>query len=124
METYTKNPIKPSWHVIAMVTLFAAVAFAQDAPKKITRSEALNAVATKVQPDYPAIAKQLKIEGTVELDALVGENGEVVKVNIVSGNPVLTNPAAQAVKRWKFKPFLEDGKPVQVLAPISLVFKL
>jgi protein TonB len=109
---------------IALVALLGAIAMAQDAPKKITRAEALSALATKVQPDYPPIAKQLKVQGTVELEAVVSETGEVTKVNIVSGNPLLTAPCAQAVKHWKFKPFLEDGKAIRVLAPVALDFKL
>ena len=112
------------WHVAALVALLGAVGLAQDTPKKITRSEALGALATKVQPDYPIMAKQLKIQGTVELEAIVTETGTVGNVQIVSGNPVLTAPAVQAVKRWKFKPFLEDGKAIRVLAPINLDFKL
>jgi protein TonB len=66
----------------------------------------------------------LKVQGTVELEALVTERGEVAKVDIVSGNPMLTAPSVQAVRRWKFKPFMEDGKAIRVLAPISLDFKL
>ena len=104
--------------------LVGAVALAQEAPKKITRGEALAALVTKVQPDYPAVAKQLKIGGSVELEATVSEQGEVTKVEIVKGNPLLTASAVQAVKRWKFKPFLEDGKAVPVVAPIVLDFKL
>ena len=65
-------------------------------PKKVTRSEGLNAATTKVQPEYPPMAKQLKIEGAVELEAVVAESGVVEKVNIISGNPVLTRPAAEA----------------------------
>jgi protein TonB len=116
--------MKLLWNLIAVTALFGAVASAQDAPKKITKSEALSALATKVQPVYPSVARQLKIQGTVELEAEVAENGTVSKVNIVSGNPVLTNSAAMAVKGWKFKPFIEDGKPIRVLAPISMEFKL
>jgi protein TonB len=124
VDTSKGNTMRIQRYVIALVALLGSVAFAQDAPKKITRAEALGAVVTKVQTDYPAVAKQLKIEGSVELEAVVGENGEVIKVNIVSGNPVLTAAAVQAVKRWKFKPFLEDGKPIQVLAPVKLDYKL
>jgi protein TonB len=116
--------MKLLWHVVALIALLGAVALAQDAPKKITRSEALSALATKVQPDYPPMARQLKIQGTVELEALVTETGEVAKVEIVSGNPVLTAPSVQAVRRWKFKPFTEDGKAIRVLAPITLDFKM
>jgi periplasmic protein TonB len=107
-----------------MAALAATVALAQDVPKKITRSAALSAVETKVQPEYPPMARQLKIQGEVELEVAVSESGEVTKVAIVSGNPVLTAPSVNAVKRWKFKPFLEDGKAVRVLAPIVLAFKL
>jgi protein TonB len=116
--------MKLLWHVVALVALLGAFASAQDAPKKITRSEALSAVTTMVQPEYPPVARQLKIQGTVELEAVVAENGSVAKVEIVSGNPVLTAPAAECVKRWKFKPFTEDGKPIRVVAPITLNFKL
>ena len=112
------------WHVMTLVALFGAVVWAQDAPKKITRSEALGAVTSKAPPDYPSLARQLKIQGAVELDVLVSESGDVVKVDIVSGNPVLTAPAVQAVKRWKFKPFQEDGKAIKVIAPLLLDFKL
>lgn len=110
--------------LIVLAGLLGAVVSAQDAPKKITRAEALSALATKVQPDYPNIARQLKIQGTVELSVVVTESGEVAKVDIVSGNPVLTAPSVQAVKRWKFKPFTEDGKPIRVQAPVTVDFKL
>ena len=116
--------MKSTWLMIAAVTLLGSLALAQEAPKKITRGEALSAVVNKVQPEYPPIARQLKVQGTVELEASVSETGEVTKVDIVSGNPMLTAPAANAVKHWKFKPFQEDGKPVRVVAPITMDSKL
>jgi len=106
------------------LTLMTAVLFAQDAPKKVTKLEGLNAATNKVQPDYPVMAKQLKIEGQVELEAVVSEAGVVEKVNIVSGNPVLTRPAVDAVKKWKFAPFTADGKAVKAVVPVSMNFKL
>jgi protein TonB len=110
--------------LLAMAALFLSTGLAQDAPKKVSKSEGLNSVTTKVSPEYPAIAKQLKIEGAVELEALVTESGTVEKVTIVSGNPVLTRPASDAVKRWKFAPFTSDGKPVKALVPVSMNFKM
>ena len=109
---------------VAMAGLFLSAGFAQDAPKKVSKSEGLNALTTKAAPEYPAIAKQLKIEGAVELELLVTEAGTVEKVNIVSGNPVLTRPASDAVKKWKYAPFTADGKAVKVLVPVSLSFKM
>ena len=92
--------------------------------KKVSHAEALQAATTKVQPDYPLMAKQLKIEGAVELEAVVTDSGAVEKVNIKSGNPVLTRPAVEALKRWKFKPFTVDGKAVSALAEVTFNFKL
>ena len=105
-------------------SVFLCAGFAEDAPKKITKAEGLNAVTSKVPPEYPPIARQLKIEGAVELEAVVSENGTVEKVNIVSGNPVLTRPAMDAVRKWKYAPFTAEGKAIKALVPISLSFKM
>jgi protein TonB len=113
---------------VCLVALFAilAVGFstAQEAIKKVSKAEALQATTSKVQPEYPAIARQFKVEGVVELEAVVAETGKVEKVNIVSGNAMLTRAGAEALKRWTFTPFTEDGKPVRTLAPISFTFKM
>ena len=112
---------------LALATLAALLlgaGLAQDAPKKVSKAEGLNAVSVKTPPEYPPIAKQLKIEGAVELEVLVAESGAVEKVNIVSGNPVLTRPASDAVKKWKYAPFTTDGKAVKALVPVSLTFKM
>jgi len=109
---------------VLMLVLVCVQLGSGEEPKKVTRLEGLNAVSTKVQPDYPPMARQLKIEGSVELEALVAESGAVEKVSIISGNPVLTRPAAEAVKKWKFAPFTADGKAVKALVPISMSFKM
>jgi protein TonB len=113
---FTKRILPPLLAVFALS--------AQDGIKKVTLAEANAAVTSKTAPEYPAIGRQLKIEGRVELEAVVAENGMVEKVNIVSGNPVLTKPAAEAVKHWKFTPFADGGKPCKAIAPLSISFKL
>ncbi len=102
----------------------AAAAFCQENAKRLSKVEALNAVVTKVRPDYPAMARQLKIEGAVELEAVISETGAVETVNIVNGNPLLTRSAADALKRWKFNPATDGGKPVKALAPVVFTFKM
>ena len=113
---------------VCRIALFAMLVVAsgssQEAVKKVTRAEALQAATARVQPEYPAIARQFKVEGMVELEAVIGESGKVEKVNIVSGNAMLTRAGADALKQWKFAPFTEDGKPVKALAPISFTFKM
>jgi protein TonB len=123
MTTYALSLVRRLSPALCFALLFTSLCSAQE-PKKVTKGEGLNAATTKVQPDYPAIAKQLKIEGAVELEALVSEAGTVEKVNIVSGNPVLTRPAADALKKWKFAPFTADGKTVKALVPVGLNFKM
>jgi len=112
------------WWLVTTAILAVIFAFGQEAIKKVTRAEAMQAATSKVQPEYPPMAKQFKVEGVVELEAVVGENGKVEKVNILSGNALLTRPASDALKQWKFKPFTEADKPVKVLAPISFTFRL
>ena len=91
-------------------------------PKKVSKQEAMNAVITKVPPTYPSVARQLNIEGGVELEATINEDGAVDQVSIISGNPVLTKPSVEALKKWKFKPFTENGKAVQVIATFHFTF--
>ena len=128
MKSSRRFPVGGLLGTVALAALFLSIGFAQDAPKdapkKVTKSEGLNALATKAAPEYPAIARQLKIEGAVELEVLVTESGTVEKVNIVSGNPVLTRPASDAVKKWRYAPFTADGKAVKATVPVSLSFKM
>jgi protein TonB len=105
--------------LIALVT----AAFCEDGAKKLTRAEAQSAAVSKVEPEYPPFAKQLKIVGDVDLEAVVKEDGTVEKVNVVDGNPVLTKAGAEALMKWKFKPVTADGKPVKALAPVTFSFK-
>ena len=111
------------WSLVVLAIL-PVCGLAQGEMKKISRPEAMAAVQSKTQPEYPPIAKQLKVHGLVELEAVVSEDGTVEKVNILSGNPVLTKPAADALKKWKFKPFVSEGKPIKALAPVNFEFSL
>jgi TonB family protein len=124
MMTFCRFHVRSLLGPVALATFLLSTGVAQEAPKKVTKAEGLNAVTTKVAPEYPPIARQLKIEGAVELEAVVTEAGVVEKVNIVSGNPVLTRPASDAIKKWKFAPFTSDGKAVKALVPVTLSFKL
>jgi periplasmic protein TonB len=106
-----------------LAATLCATAPAQEPVKKVSKAEALEAATSKAAPEYPAVARQLRIQGAVELEAEVTETGAVEKVTIVSGNPVLTKPAADALKKWKFKPFTIDGKPARAVAPVSFTFR-
>lgn len=100
------------------------LALAQDADLKVSNSEAMKAATSRVQPDYPAIAKQLHLEGAVEVEAHIGEDGSVESVKPLTGNAVLALAAVTATKRWKFTPFTAGGKNVKAVASLTFNFKL
>jgi TonB family protein len=75
-------------------------------------------------PIYPQIAKIARVEGVVVLRASVDREGRVREVSVVSGHPMLTAAAADAVKRWRYKPYLLNGEPVEAETTIQINFTL
>ena len=78
----------------------------------------------KVAPQYPANALRMHIEGTVELMATISKTGEISHIKILSGDGQLTKAAADAVKQWKYKPYLLNGEPVEIQTQVTVNFKL
>jgi len=78
----------------------------------------------KVQPTYPPLARQARIQGIVVLSALIGKDGTITNLHVVSGHPMLTNAALEAVKEWKYKPYFLNGEPVEVETTINVNFTL
>jgi TonB family protein len=97
---------------------------ADDEPMKVSRAEAISAATTKPSPAYPVIAKQLKVEGEVTVDVVIGEEGKVESAKAASGNPILTKAAVDTVKEWKFTPFKNGGKAVKAQTVLSFSFKM
>lgn len=119
-----RNRTTPRIPAIAILLLGAALlAHGQD-PKHVNHAEALSAAVQKVAPEYSPMARQLKLAGTVEVSAYIGEDGKVEKVVAVSGNPILFHCAEDALKKWRFSPFLQDGKAIKAVAAMNFSFKL
>ena len=78
----------------------------------------------KTAPVYPASALQMHIEGAVELVATISKSGDISAVKIASGNPQLARAAVDAVKQWKYKPYLLNGEPVEIQTQVTVNFKL
>ncbi|HME33078.1 MAG TPA: energy transducer TonB [Terriglobales bacterium] len=78
----------------------------------------------KVQPVYPKSARNARIEGTVVLRALIGEDGKMKELRVESGDPVLAEAAMKAVKQWIYKPYYLEGHPVEVDTTINVNFRL
>ncbi len=77
-----------------------------------------------VAPQYPPEAGRARIEGTVVLMAVIGTDGTVKDVRIESGLPILAQAAIDAVKQWRYKPYMIDGEPVEVDSRITINFTL
>lgn len=78
----------------------------------------------KISPIYPPSALQMHVEGAVELVATISKSGDISAVKVASGNPQLARAAVDAVKQWKYKPYLLNGEPVQIQTQITVNFKL
>ena len=79
---------------------------------------------TKVQPSYPEEARQGRIQGQVVLQVEIDTNGGIENATLVSGHPLLAPAAIEAVKHWKYKPYLLNGQPVIVETQIVVNFEL
>jgi periplasmic protein TonB len=76
----------------------------------------------RVEPVYPAIAKAIHLEGTVNLRAIIRTNGSVGDLTLVNGNPILGLAAMAAVREWRYKPTLLSGQPVDVETIVTVNF--
>jgi protein TonB len=77
-----------------------------------------------VDPIYPPEARAARIQGTVVLRALIAQTGDIESVSLISGHPMLAPAAIEAVKQWKYKPYLLNGKPVVVDTEVQVNFTL
>jgi len=78
----------------------------------------------KVQPAYPPLARQARIQGTVLLAAEISKDGTIENLHLISGHPMLAPAAIEAVKQWKYKPYILNGEPVEVETQITVNFTL
>ncbi|HUE52459.1 MAG TPA: energy transducer TonB [Terriglobales bacterium] len=78
----------------------------------------------KVQPAYPPLARQARIQGSVLLQAEISKDGSIENLHLISGHPMLAPAAIEAVKQWKYRPYILNGEPVEVDTQITVIFSL
>jgi protein TonB len=78
----------------------------------------------RVMPEYPALARNMRVSGTVGLHGTIARDGSVRDLKVLSGHPLLVQAALAAVRQWLYAPTLLNGEPVEVSAPIQVHFKL
>ena len=81
-------------------------------------------VSRSVEPDYPLLAKQMKVEGAVVLNALIGRDGNIQKLQVLSGPAILSAAAREAVQQWRFRPYLQSGEAVETESRITVNFTI
>ncbi|MFZ0226260.1 MAG: energy transducer TonB [Mycobacterium sp.] len=77
-----------------------------------------------VQPNYPSIARMARIQGTVELRAIISKTGSIENLTVISGHAMLVQAALQAVRQWRYRPYLLNGEPIEVETDITVKFTL
>jgi len=95
-------------------------------PQRVRVSQGVSAglLVRKVNPNYPPLARQARIQGQVILRAVISKDGSIEGLTLVSGHPMLAPAAIDAVKQWKYKPYLLNGEPVEVDTEVLVNFTL
>lgn len=78
----------------------------------------------RVQPIYPPLAKAARIQGPVELRAIISKDGFIENLRVLGGHPMLVTAAVDAVKQWRYRPYVLNGEPVEVETQITVNFVL
>jgi protein TonB len=110
----TTLPSTPAPHVITK----------PKGPISISKGVAAGMLVFNPSPIYPAIARTARIEGTVILQATISKTGTIEGLHVLSGPPMLQQAAIDAVKQWRYRPYLLNGDPVEVETTINVIFSL
>jgi protein TonB len=95
-------------------------------PKKVNISAgvAIGMLIQKTTPIYPPIAKAARVSGTVILQAMISKSGTIEDLRVISGPAMLQQAALDAVKTWRYRPYLLNNEPVEVETTINVIFSL
>jgi protein TonB len=96
------------------------------APQRVRVSQGVSTglLIRRVNPTYPPLARQARIQGQVVLHAVISKDGSIEGLTLISGHPMLAPAAIDAVKQWKYKPYLLNGEPVEVDTEVQVNFTL
>ena len=96
----------------------------QTGPLRVGGNVQAARIVNRVQPVYPPLARQTRISGTVRLHAIIGKDGTIQQLEVMSGHPLLQQAALDAVRQWRYQPTLLNGEPVEVDTTIDVIFSL
>lgn len=91
---------------------------------RVSQGVAQGLLVRQVKPTYPPLARSARIQGQVVLAAVISKDGSIENLHVISGHPMLTQAAIDAVKQWKYKPYMLNGEPVEVETQVLVNFTL
>jgi periplasmic protein TonB len=94
------------------------------APFRISAGVAEGQLIVPIRPVYPTIAVQMRLQGTVVVEATISTEGRIENLRVLSGSPILANAAVQAIRMARYRPYMLNGSPVEVETTIHVVFSL
>ena len=102
---------------------------ATNAAERVAMPTNIPATSTTIQatatPDsYPLLSQQMKVQGSVVLQAIIGADGNIQDLRVIAGPAILTSAAQQAVRQWRFKPYMQNGQAVETKARITVNFTI
>jgi protein TonB len=93
-------------------------------PARVSSGVMTGLLINKTAPPYPAIARAAGVQGTVILQATISKSGTIENLRVISGNAMLQQAALDAVKTWRYRPYLLNGQPIEVETTVNVVFSL
>src|SRR5580704_18238715 len=119
------TPPQPAPEVTAAADTETAGNVTSNAAERVQMSaDTSEIVAHPVTPSYPVLARQMKVQGSVILQALIGKDGIIQDLRVVSGPHILASAAQDAVRQWHFKPHLQGSEAVETQAKITVNFTI
>jgi TonB family protein len=119
------SPSQSTAEPLATDTAETAAGVTANAAERVQMSsDTSDVVSRPVTPDYPLLARQMKVQGSVILQALIGRDGLIQDLRVVSGPPILATAAQDAVKQWHFKPHYQGSDAVETQARITVNFTI
>ncbi len=93
-------------------------------PLKLSEGVVAAQLISRVEPPYPPLARETRVQGEVRLHAIISRDGSITSLDVISGHPLLVRAALDAVRQWRYRPTMLNGEPVEVETFITVVFQL
>ncbi|HET7107041.1 MAG TPA: TonB family protein [Candidatus Acidoferrum sp.] len=92
--------------------------------RRVSEMQQMAQLISRVEPSYPTLAKQIQREGRVELHALISTEGRIESLEVISGDPLFIQSALAAVREWRYRPTILNGRPIEVDTRITVIYTL